>query len=116
MSKVLNATCAAGVVLAGEPIPGPVASAEILSKGIGPSTGILIMDKDKATYVTSNASDLESTLTTLASVLTDIATTLTSIGASMTGPTTAPPPTLAVDVAKITAAVVQINLLKAVLK
>lgn len=116
MSKILNANCAAGVVVAGEPVPGPVASAVILSKGVGPSSGVLAMDEDKATYITSNASDIESTLGVLATVLTDIATCLTSIGAGMTGPTTAPPPTLAVDVAKITAAVVQINLIKAVLK
>lgn len=113
MSKMLDATCVSGVVTSGG---FPVAAAEILSKGVGPSTGLLILDEDRAKYVTSNATDLESTLTTLASVLTTIATSLTSIGAGMTGPTTAPPPTLAADVAQITAAVAQINLLKGLLK
>lgn len=113
MSKMLDATCVAGVVTAGG---FPVASAEILSKGIGPSSGLLILDEDRAKYVGNTVADLESTLTTLASVLQTIATSLTSIGASMTGPTTAPPPTLPADVALITAAITQINLLKGTLK
>lgn len=113
MSKALEATCVAGVVTAGGI---PVPAADILSKGIGPSTGILILDEDRAKYVTSNATDIESTLTQIASALTTISTALTSIGAAMTGPTTAPPPTLPTDVAQILAAVIQINLIKGLLK
>lgn len=106
MSKVLAATCsAAGVVTSdGVVVPG----AEILSEGAQASSGVLILDKGLKTYLTSSAADVKSTLEKvstslddLASVLNTIATALTSIGAGMTGPTTAPPPTLPTDVAEI---------------
>jgi hypothetical protein len=105
VSKVLAATCVAGIVKVGALV---VPAAEVLSEGVASSSGIVILDEDKAYYVAENSPDLKSTiekvidsLEDLASVLNTIATTLTSIGAGMTGPTTAPPPTLAVNVATI---------------
>jgi hypothetical protein len=59
MSKVLRATCEDGVVTALET---EVESARILSKGIGRSAGILVMDEERADYLTSSASDLEESL------------------------------------------------------
>lgn len=106
MSKVLAATCsAAGVVTADGVV---VPEAEVLSEGAQASSGVLILDKGLKTYVASSASDVKSTLEKvstalddISTVLTTIATALTSIGAGMTGPTTAPPPTLPTDVSEI---------------
>lgn len=113
MSKILQATCAAGVVQVGVI---PVPTATILSQGTAPSLGILILDEDEQTYIPKNNSDLEDTLEAIADALSQIATTLTSIGAAMTGPTTAPPPTLAVDVANLVAIQAQVTLLAETLK
>ncbi len=127
MSKVLAATCAVGIVTAGGL---PVPAAEILSEGVGPSSGVLILDEDLAQYIAKTTPDLKSAigdlstlLGTVSGSLTTIATALTSIGAGMTGPTTAPPPTLPVnvasilsDVASLAALNVQVELLKETLK
>lgn len=112
MSKALNASCESGsVTVEGQEIP-----ATILSEGVGSSTGIVILDKDKVYYIPNRASDLKDTLTSVVSALQQIATTLTSIGAGMTGPTTAPPPTLATDVAQINTLASQLDTLKGQLK
>ncbi len=127
MSKMIEATCVAGVVTAGG---FPVPAADILSEGVGVSTGILLLDEDEAKYLPKITPDLKSTIEDLSSLLgtisgtlTTISTALTSIGAMMTGPTTAPPPTLPTDVASIitdvaslTALKVQVDLLKETLK
>lgn len=112
MSKVIEATCQASTVT----IDGQPVSATILSKGIGSSEGIAVLDKDKVTYITSNATDLETTLDNLNQSLTKLVTILTAIGAGMTGPTTAPPPTLVADLAEITAIVATLTTLKGALK
>lgn len=117
MSKALPASCGAGLVKIGAvPLPNAVR----FSKGIAPSQGIAFLDEDKQYYITNTQPDLETTLgkvseslDKIAASLTKIGTILTSIGAGMTGPSTAPPPTLATDVADITANVTAINLLKA---
>lgn len=113
MSKVLEATCAAGIVTSGG---FPVVSATVLSQGIGPSTGFLILCEDAAYYVAKTSPDLDATLQQIITALTDVATALTAIGAGMTGPTTAPPPTLGVNVASITAAAAALTTLKAILR
>lgn len=111
MSKMLPASCVGGIVTSeGFPVP----AAEILSEGVGQSEGILLIDEDEARYLAKTTPDLKTTLEQtiaaldqLSSAMTTVASALTSIGAMMTGPTTAPPPTLPTDVASITAAVVQ---------
>ncbi len=127
MSKVIEAICVAGVVTAGGV---PVPAADKLSEGVGASEGVLILDEDLAKYIAKTSPDLKTTLGdlssllgTIAGTLTTISTALTSIGAGMTGPTTAPPPTLPVnvasivtDVASLTALKVQVDLLKETLK
>lgn len=117
MSKTLGATCDASGKVTAESTE--VSVAQVLSEGKQASAGILIIDKDKAWYLCSNATDIKSTIEslieaieTIASSITKISTTLTSIGAGMTGPTTAPPPTLATDVAELTMKVTELNATK----
>ncbi len=117
MSKVLDATCDAQGMVTAEGVQVPAAS--VLSEGKAASSGVLLLDQDKARYLPSSASDIAATidkvvkvLDDLAPALTQIATILTSIGAGMTGPTTAPPPTLATDVLQITAKVTALNATK----
>jgi hypothetical protein len=114
MPKILDATCSPlGIVTAeGVVVPDCV----VLSEGKQASEGVMIMDQDKATYLTSSASDIEATLTSVIAALTEIASTLTAIGAGMTGPTTAPPGTLPASVVTITAKVTELTALKAALK
>lgn len=113
MSKMIDATCESGTVTAdGVSVEG----AEIVSKGDGASEGILLLDGSKAKYLTSNATDLETTIEKLNSSLNKLVSILTAIGAGMTGPTTAPPPTLATDLAEITALVSELTTLKGQLK
>jgi hypothetical protein len=117
MSKALAASCtAAGVVMAeGVPVP----AAEVLSAGQAASTGLLIIDGDKAWYFPSSAADISATITQtmavidkLNAVITQLGTTLTSIGAGMTGPTTAPPPTLPTDVIALNLKVTELTAIK----
>lgn len=113
MAKVLDASCQAGTVTAeGVPVQG----ATVLSEGVGSSTGVLVIEADKKTYIGKTSPDLKSSIETLATALGDIVSALQNIGLAMTGPTTAPPPTLAVDLAKLTSAQSQLNTLKGMLK
>ena len=98
MAKVLAATCANGVVTyAGVNLSGVT----ILGEGVGASSGVLILDVDQVYYIPKTSPDLATTLQSLTDALSKIASTMTDIGAGMTGPTTAPPPTLAASVAQI---------------
>lgn len=112
MSRVLEGSCNASVVT----VDGQVVEASILSKGLGESSGVAIIDKDKVYYLTSNADDLDLTIEKLNSSLTKLISIITAIGAGMTGPTTAPPGTLAADLAEITAIVTELTTLKGSLK
>lgn len=113
MSKILEATCLAGVVTCEGRA---VLTAEILGEGVGPSIGALLMEQGKQYYIPKTSPDLETTLENLVDVLTTIATALTSIGAFMTGPTTAPPPTLAANVTSINATAAELTALLGMLK
>lgn len=113
MSKILEATCEAGVVTSeGAAVPG----ASILSEGIGESQGLLLMQGDKKTYVTSSAADLKTAIEKVVEAINKIGTVLTAIGAGMTGPTTAPPGTLATDVSELVALATELETLKGNLK
>ncbi len=119
MSKALAATCVGSVVSVGGI---PVSVATIFSKGVAQSSGVAFLDEDKAFYFANTAPDLETTLTQVVNALDQavtainkVADTLTAIGGGMTGPTTAPPPTLITNVAAITAATVQITTAKTAL-
>jgi len=113
MSVILDATCTGKIVnTVGMPVP----TAEILSEGNGPSEGVLLMQGGKQYYVTSNATDLKEVITKLNDLIPKLVTAFTSIASGMTGPTTAPPPSLATDLAALTAVNVQLTLLKSMLK
>ena len=112
MSKLLPATCENGVVT----IEGKEVESTILSQGKAASSGAAILDKGSSTYIASNASDIADLITSLNDSLNKLVIILTSIGAGMTGPTTAPPPTLAADLAEITAIVVELETKKEMLK
>lgn len=80
MTRILEATCQAGVVkVAGHTV---VPTPTILSQGTQSSTGLLIMEGDRATYIATNTTDLVTTLTAIASSLGTIASSLVSIAAS----------------------------------
>lgn len=120
MSRILEATCIGGVVTS-EGVPVPIA--EIFSAGIAQSQGLLIMQDGKAYYITSNATDIEATLdgvsdaiTTLTATIAQLITTFGSFAAAMTGPTTAPPPTLAAEMAVLTAKSAELTATKATLE
>ncbi len=97
MARIIAATCVSGqVTVEGFPI-----EATILSQGVASSEGIVILQGATAFYVASNALDLKDVIEKTAELVNLCATLFTAIGAGMTGPTTAPPPTLAADVLNI---------------
>jgi len=117
MSKIFSATADAEgkVKVNGVSVPGVI----VMSEGKAVSTGLLFMQDGYAYYVPSSASDVASTiqglidtLTDLTAALTTIGSTLTAIGGGMTGPTTAPPPTLPTSVADINSKVTHLNQIK----
>ena len=118
MSKILDATCSStGVVSVGGVA---VDAAEVLSEGKQSSSGILILDRGKAWYIPSSATDIKTTIEKLITVIdkvsdaiTKTGTIFTSVGAGMTGPTTAPPPTLAADVVVLNGKVTDLAAVKA---
>ncbi len=120
MSKMLEATCVAGVVTAGGV---PVVEADILCEGVASSEGVLILDEDKAKYLAKTSPDLKTTITKLISILGHLTTALTSIDTKVlvttcgAGPgTTAPLPLAASDIIAITAVQAELSLLKEALK
>lgn len=84
MSKVLNATCnASGVVTAeGQEVPAAV----VLSEGKQDSTGVLILEEEKANYLTSNASDIKALIESLVDIINQIATIATGLDAVTNSP------------------------------
>ncbi len=108
-----DATCVGGVVSIGAL---PILGAIILSEGVGPSSGLLLLDGADFYYIANTTADLKSTIEKAVSALNTIGSTLTAIGAGMAGPATAPPPTLATSVAQLTAKASELTALAAVLK
>lgn len=97
MSKILSATCVNNEVT----IEGQKVESTILSQGKAQSSGKALIEGSEVTYVTSNASDVAQTIEKVCEMIDAIALILTSIGSGMTGPETAPPGTLATDVAQL---------------
>lgn len=109
MIKILSATCVDNkVTVAGQEIENVI----ILNQGTAESEGVVFIDGDTVTYIASNAGDLAITLEKLADALSKITATLTAIGGGMTGPTTAPPGTLAPNVGEIDAIASELSELK----
>lgn len=121
MAKILRATCDAEGKVTAEGVV--VEGVRLLGVGTKASVGILIVDTDRCDYIPKQGDDLtadieneidgltsaKEALDKIGEILTNISMTLTSIGAGMTGPTTAPPPTLPTDVAQIVADVAEVT-------
>lgn len=114
MSKVIEAQCNALGIVQSE--GATITSAKVLTDGKQSSEGILIISGEKAFYLTLSKSDLATTIEKLSILVEKTANIVTSIGGGMTGPTTAPPPTLVSDVAELLALKVELDLLKGTLK
>jgi hypothetical protein len=112
--KTLDATCQAGVVTSSGV---PVAGAQILSEGVGPSTGILLLDEDKFYYIPKTSPDLKTTIEKLISILTELTTSLTLIDAKPTGGVaSAVTPVAALNIVNLTAISAELTALSGVLK
>ena len=114
MSKILDATCDASGKVTADGVE--VLGAVVLSEGKQASSGMAVMDGDKVWYLTSSATDIKTTIEKAADAITKIANLFTAVGAGMTGPTTAPPPTLATDLVALNLVVTELNQLKEALK
>jgi hypothetical protein len=79
-----------------------VEDVQILSKGLGESQGLLFVSGESTYYFGSSFQDVSDTIDKVKEAIDKIATILSSIGSGMTGATTAPPPTLATDLAELT--------------
>lgn len=121
MSKILSATCDAQGKVTADGVE--VVGAIVLSEGKQASSGVAVMDGTTVWYLTSSATDVKTTIEKLITILTDsaaalteIGSALTAIGAGMTGPTTAPPPSLPTSVVTITSKVTALNATKSQLE
>jgi hypothetical protein len=97
-------------------VEGKPVQATILSNGVASSTGIVTIEDDKVTYIPYTTQDLEYTIEQLIAITQQLVLTLTAIGAAMTGPTTAPPPSLPADLISLTAKATLLTTKKAALK
>jgi hypothetical protein len=82
MPKVLSASCV-GKVVTVESVP--ITDATILSEGNGSSSGIAVIEQDKTTYISSNATDLKALIQSLIDCITQINLAFTALGG--VGPT-----------------------------
>lgn len=96
MSKILDASCEANLVTIDDL---PVDGITILSKGVGASEGVVVLEKEVATYITSNASDIEDLIVKLKAIVDQIVLIVTNLDAVTLAPGSA------------AALIVQLNLL-----
>lgn len=109
MTKLLEATCENNVVKVG----GLVVEAEVVTQGKQSSTGIVLLNEDRAFYIATNTTDIVTVIEKLSSVLGNISGALTGLQG---GPWSGPPPVIAPDIAAIAAAQSSLNTLKVNLK
>ena len=76
MTKMIEAMCVDSMVMADGVV---VAEAEILSEGVGASEGVIILDEDRVTYLTSNAADIKQLIEMASSILNDASDLMASI-------------------------------------
>ncbi len=120
MSKVLDASCLAGVVsVDGVPLLG----ATVLSEGVAASDGFAVLDEGNAWYIAKTSPDLETTLDKLNDVLSQLTTALTNTATALSLHDAIVGPVAAANIAAITTANtaitatrIEIVLLKAGLK
>ena len=96
----------AGVVTAGGV---PVPAADILSEGVGESSGVLILDKDKAKYIAKTSPDLETAIDKILSALDQVVTALNASAVAMTAIDAAAAAKLVVSAPVATAAILQVT-------
>lgn len=114
MSKVLIATCnASGKVTAGGV---QIPTATVLSEGKQASSGILILDGDKAWYIALSSSDLKTTIDKVAQALQQAATGLNAAGAALNGMVPGTGASTIAAATQITPLVAELNTLKEALK
>ena len=108
MSRIFEATCSAAGIVSIEGFS--LTEVDVIGAGQAESEGIALIQGGKVFYIPSATSNLVDTidqiissLEAISEALNKVGTTFTTVGAGMTGITTAPPPTLPVDVAAITA-------------
>lgn len=106
MSKMLEASCVAGVVTA-EGIPVP--AAEILSQGVGASSGRLFIDENDAVYIPDATPDLKTTLDKVLSALDQVVTALNATAVALTAIDAAAAAKLVVTAPVATAAITQVT-------
>ncbi len=84
MSKIIEATCdAAGLITAQGVI---VEDTTILTAGTKASSGILIIDEDKKTYIASSATDIVDLITALVAIIEKITLIATGVDAASNSP------------------------------
>lgn len=84
MAKILDASCNALGVVSSEGVS--VAEAVNFGEGTKESTGALFLDKDKAYYFTSNASDIKKLIEDLVVIINQIATISSGLDAVTNSP------------------------------
>lgn len=83
MSKIIDATCTAGVVTAdGKPVEDVTL---LIGEGVAQSSGLLIITGSEKYYVADFSSDLKDVLTTLTALLTNVVTVLTAHDGALGG-------------------------------
>jgi hypothetical protein len=82
MARVLEATCEAGIVT----VSGLQITAEILSQGVEASSGVVILDGEKAFYVANTYEDLSEIIDEVCGLVDQISTVLTGLDAVTTVP------------------------------
>lgn len=83
MLKTLDATCLAGIVTVSGQVAAPVT---ILSQGTKSSSGIAVLDGARASYVTSNATDIADLTAHVKLALDALATALPTIASATAVP------------------------------
>lgn len=122
MTKILDASCVGGVVVAGDP-PLPLAVDTILSEGVAASDGIAIIDGLKSRYITNVSADLKTTLQQVVAALTQTKTALDKIGSALSlidakptgGTASAVTPVAATDILALAAAATAVDAAKTAL-
>lgn len=79
---MLNATCNAHVVT----VEGKAVTATVLSQGTLPSEGVLLLEKENAKYLTSNATDISAMIQTMCTILDQLILISTGLDAVSTTP------------------------------
>ncbi len=98
MPRIFQATCTPTKTVK---IGDLTVEATVLSEGTKSSSGLVLLDDEQATYVTSSASDLKATITSLETILGQVIAILTTLDGLTTSPGTAAAAITALTNAKV---------------